>query len=147
MKATTRQKRSTQANPFMATAAYLELVRDHPLIPIEDDAALDRAIERLDEVLDDHRADDDPQVQGYILVLGDLIEAYETEHIPEPGPDPAGMLLHMIDAKGTSLEAVAAATGLAKSTVSQIAAGRRKPSRRSIAALSKHFDVDPGLFE
>lgn len=129
-----------------ATEAYLELARSFPLLPIDDDAGLDRAIARLDELLDGRRDDPDPQVRGYISALGTLIEAYETDRFPEPESDPAGMIAHLIEAKGTTQADVARATGLSKATLSQIVSGARKPSRRAIGALAEHFDVDPGLF-
>ncbi len=123
---------------------YIGLVRECPLLPIRSDAELDRAIAALDRLLG--RGDLSEDEEGYKLVLGDLIEAYESERYPEPQVSSSAMLRHLIDAKGVSQATLAAETGISGATVSQILTGKRPPSRRVMAAFGAYFKVDPAVF-
>jgi HTH-type transcriptional regulator/antitoxin HigA len=123
---------------------YMRLVRDCPLLPIRSDAALDRAIAALDRLLG--RGDLTEEEEGYKLVLGDLIESYESARYPEPVVPPSATLRHLIEAKGVSQARLAAETGVSAATLSRILAGRRPPSRRSMAALAAYFRADPSVF-
>ncbi len=123
----------------------LELVREFPLVPIVDDSGLDLAISALNRVLDVDR-DRTPDEEAYILVLGDIIEAYETEHIPMPYVSPAAMLRFLIEQKGVSQIEVAEATGISEATISQILTEKRQPSRKVIPRLAEYFAIDPAVF-
>src|SRR5438046_400745 len=107
---------------------YLELVRQFPLRPIRSDAELDRAIAVVNSLVDREELTTDED--DYLEVLGDLVEKYETEHHPIPPVSDADMLRHLIEARGTTQAAVAAETGIAVSTVSEILAGKRGLNRR-----------------
>jgi HTH-type transcriptional regulator/antitoxin HigA len=47
---------------------------------------------------------------------------------------------------GLSSAAVAKATGIAVSTISEVLSGKRKLNRRQIGKLAKYFHVGPGVF-
>lgn len=134
----TRRKRGAPSN------AYLELVREHPLRPIENEAELDRAIAVIDRMLDRDYLDRDER--DYLDVLGTLVEQFETTHYPEAPVSDQEMLGHLIEARGTTQAAVANGTGINKVTLSLVLSGKRELTRGHIEALAKHFDVDPGLF-
>jgi HTH-type transcriptional regulator/antitoxin HigA len=127
-----------------ASDRYLELVRRFPLRPIRSDDDLARAIDVVNSLID--RDELNPDEDDYLEVLGDLVEKYETEHHPIPPVSDAEMLRHLIEAKGTTQAAVAAETGIAVSTVSEILSGKRGLNRRHIEALSRHFHVSPAVF-
>lgn len=137
-------KRAGVGKPARPSERYMRLVRACPLLPIRSDAALDRAIAALDRLLG--RGDLTDEEEGYKLVLGDLIESYESGRYPEPVVPPSAMLRHLIEARGVSQATLAAATGVSAATISQILAGRRPPSRRAMAALGAYFRVDPSVF-
>ena len=74
--------------------------------------------------------------------LADLVAAYEDEHYPiEPAGD-AEMLQHLMEAKRVSQTDVHRATGLPKSTISEVLAGKKRFSRQMIRKLAQYFDVD-----
>lgn len=138
-----------KARPRAAAGAksadqYLELVRRFPLRPIRSDAELDRAIEVINSLVDQEKLTTDED--DYLEVLGDLIEKYEHEHHPIPPVSDADMLRHLIEARGTTQAAVAAETGIAVSTISEILAGKRGLNRRHIEALARMFHVSPAVF-
>jgi HTH-type transcriptional regulator/antitoxin HigA len=122
---------------------YLSLVRTLPLRPIRTEADLDRAIAMVDTLSDRARLMDDEQ--DYLLVLSSLIESYEDDHHPVPKISGVPMLRSLIEFRGETQARVAAQTGIAESTLSEILAGKRKLAIKHIAALAEYFKVDPGL--
>lgn len=135
---------ATRTKKGPARDLYLELVRRFPLRPIRSDEELDRAIRVIDSLIDrDHL---ELGEKDYLDVLSDLVERYETEHHPIP-PLPDGELLrHLIETGGTTQAEVARKTGIAESTLSEVAAGKRKLSRGHIGKLARYFGVQPGAF-
>ena len=127
-----------------ASDRYLELIRLFPLRPIRDDAELDAAIAVIDALSD--RGGLTPDEEDYLDVLGDLVEKYETEAHPMPAVSDAEMLRHLMEARETTQAAVASATGIAVSTVSEILAGKRALNRGHVEALARHFHVSPAVF-
>ena len=123
---------------------YLDLVRELPLRPLRSEADLDRAIAMIDRLSD--RASLAPEEDDYLEVLAVLVEAYETEHEPEPVVSTAAMLRHLIEAKGVTQAEVAGATGAGESTISEVLSGKREVSRKVMRALADYFRVDPAVF-
>lgn len=80
--------------------AYFGLVRAFPLVPIQSDEELDRAIAVINSLLD--KPSLSPGEQGHLDVLSDLVEKYEsTEHPLGPVSD-GDTLRHLIEAKGVT---------------------------------------------
>ena len=123
---------------------YLSLIRRYPLRPIGSEESLDQAIAMANSLLD--REDLDPDEEGYLDVLGDLIHKYEQSEHPIPALSDAEMLRHLIEMKETTQAKVSEATGIATSTVSEILAGKRGLNRKHIAALARFFAVSPAIF-
>jgi HTH-type transcriptional regulator / antitoxin HigA len=132
------------ARDAAATDRYLELIRRFPLRPLRSDADLDGAIAVVNSLIDQQERSRDEE--DYLEVLSDLVEKYETEHHPMPPVSDADMLRHLIEARETTQSAVAAETGIAVSTISEILAGKRGLNRRHIEALSRYFHVEPTVF-
>jgi HTH-type transcriptional regulator/antitoxin HigA len=130
--------------PRAVGKTYLDLVIRFPLRPIKSDAELDRAIDLIDELLD--RDDLDEGERDYLDVLGDLVERYESAAHPLPGATDGEVLRHLIEARGESQAAVARATGIPASVVSEVLSGKRHLNRRQIDRLSAYFKVGPGAF-
>ncbi|MGC8638855.1 MAG: helix-turn-helix domain-containing protein [Isosphaeraceae bacterium] len=123
---------------------YLKLVRAFPLRPIRSEAELDHAIEVIDSLLDRDNLDEGEE--DYLDVLGDLVYKYEAENDPIQDVSDADMLRFLLDSKGISQTELARQSGIAESTISEILGGKRTPSRRHIAALSRVFHVSPAVF-
>jgi HTH-type transcriptional regulator/antitoxin HigA len=123
---------------------YLELVRRFPLRPLRSDADLDAAITVIDSLID--RDDLTPPEQDYLDVLGDLVEAYEDEAIPIAPVSDGELLRVLIENRRTTQAQLAADTGIAESTVSEVLSGKRKLNRTQIGKLARYFRVEPGAF-
>jgi HTH-type transcriptional regulator / antitoxin HigA len=138
------KRRSKQAIRRGADDNYLKLVQTFPLRPIRSDDELDRAIAMIDSLIT--REDIDLGGQDYLDVLSDLVHRYEAEHDPiAPVPD-ADMVSFLLESNDMSQSELAKRSEIAESTISEILAGKRKLSRRHIAALSRIFHVSPALF-
>jgi HTH-type transcriptional regulator/antitoxin HigA len=137
-------KRSAQAVQHGPDDSYLGLVRAFPLRPIRSDSELDRAIAVIDTLIT--RDNLDAGEEDYLDVLGDLVHKYEAQHDPiAPVPD-ADMVRFLLESNAMAQTELAQRSGIAESTISEILAGKRKLSRRHIAALSRVFRVSPAVF-
>ena len=68
--------------------------------------------------------------------------SYEDEHFPlEPASD-ADMLRHLLDAKGVSQAQLHRETGISKSSISEVLAGKKSLSRPMMCKLASYFPVD-----
>lgn len=123
--------------------SYLELVRAFPLAVIRSDEHLEAAQEVLDRLLAQGKLDAGELM--YLDALSDLVASYEDEHHAIAPASDSDMLRHLMDAKGVAQTQVSRATGIAKSTISEVLSGKRPFSRRMIRALADYFRVDPGV--
>jgi HTH-type transcriptional regulator/antitoxin HigA len=123
---------------------YLELVRRFPLRPLRSEAELDRATAVINGLLD--REDLDPAEEDYLDVLGDLVEKYEAAAHPMPPVSDAAMLRHLLDVHELTQAAVAEETGIPRSVISEVMAGKRRLSRANVERLARFFKVSPAVF-
>lgn len=120
--------------------SYLELVLDFPLSSIRSDEHLGEAQKVMDWLLAKGALGEGEET--YLDALSDLVAVYEDGHQPiEPASD-ADMLRHLLDAKGVTQAQVSQAAGLAKSTLSEVLAGKKPFSRQMIRKLADYFKVD-----
>lgn len=120
--------------------AYLELVLKFPLASIKSDEHLARAQKVMDRLL--AKGDLDGGAEMYLDALSDLVSAYEdAHHAIEPASD-ADMLRHLLEAKGVTQAQLSRETGLAKSSISEVLAGKKPFSRQMIRKLAAYFRVD-----
>lgn len=120
--------------------SYLELIQAFPLASIESDEHLQAAQEVMDRLLAKGR-----HVGGeamYLDALSDLVAAYEDEHHAIAPPSDADMLRHLLEAKDVTQTQLSRATGIAKSTISEVLAGKKPFSRQMIRKLAGYFEVD-----
>lgn len=123
-----------------AQDSYLELVQTFPLASIKSDKHLKVAHEVMDRLLAKGKLDHGEST--YLDALSDLVAAYEDEHHAiEPASD-ADMLRHLMEAKGVTQIQLSRATGIAKSSVSEVLAGKKPFSRSMIRKLADYFQVD-----
>jgi HTH-type transcriptional regulator/antitoxin HigA len=123
--------------------AYFRLVREFPLVPIRSDAHLRRAHRVIDALLS--RKLDSGEEQ-YLAVLSDLVADYEDTHHPIPASSNAQLLAHLLEAHGITQASLSRATGIPRSTLSEILHGKRTVSKRMIPKLSAYFHVEPAVW-
>jgi HTH-type transcriptional regulator/antitoxin HigA len=120
--------------------SYLDLVVAFPLASIKSQAHLDEAQKVMDRLLAKGKLDDGEEL--YLDALSDLVGTYEDEHYPiEPASD-ADMLRHLIEARGVTQAQLCRETGVPKSSVSEVLAGKKPFSRQMMRTLAGYFKVD-----
>ena len=123
--------------------SYMELVLDFPLASIKSDEHLAEAQRVIDELL--ARDFLDKGEETYLDALSDLVGSHEDEHHAiEPASD-ADMLSHLMEIQGVTQIQLSRDTGLSKSTISEVLAGKKPFSRKMIQALATYFHVDVGV--
>jgi HTH-type transcriptional regulator/antitoxin HigA len=120
--------------------SYLELVLAFPLASIRSDDHLVAAQVVMDRLLAKGDLDDGETL--YLDALSDLVATYEDEHYPIAPASDADMLGHLLEAKGVSQADLHRATGLPKSMISEVLAGKRPFSRQMIRKLADFFQLD-----
>ena len=123
---------------------YLDLIRAFPLRPIRTDAEL-RQAEKVLHALVDTESLSVPE-QDYLLILGNLIEEYEEKAYLIEDLPPHEMLAGLIEAKEITQSAVAKATGIPVSTISELLAQKREFNVSHIEKLCAYFGVGPSAF-
>ena len=123
---------------------YFELVHAFPLRPIRSDAELDRAITMIDSLIE--RDDLDSGEEDYLDVLSDLVHKYEAEHDPIAPVSDLDMVRFLLESNDMTQAELADRSEIAESTISEVVAGKRKLSRRHLAAVSRVFRVSPSVF-
>jgi HTH-type transcriptional regulator / antitoxin HigA len=123
--------------------SYLELVLALPLAVIKSDEHLEAAQKVLDRLLAKAKWDDGEEM--YLDALSDLVASYEDEHHAIGPASDADMLRHLMESKGVTQTQVSQKTGIAKSTISEVLAGRRPFSRQMIRRLADYFHVDVSI--
>jgi HTH-type transcriptional regulator/antitoxin HigA len=123
--------------------SYVEFVLAFPLASIKSDEHLAEAQMVMDRLLAKSKLDEGAET--YLDALSDLVAAYEdARHAVEPASD-ADMLRHLMEAKGVTQAQLSNETGLAKSTISEVLAGKKPFSRRVIRKLADYFHVDTSV--
>jgi HTH-type transcriptional regulator/antitoxin HigA len=99
----------------------------------------------LDRLLDEIQGDWTHPVAGLADMLADRIEAWETEHIPQPVLSPASVLRHLMESNGLKQSDMASIMG-GQSVVSAVLNGHRVINAKQAAALGKRFCMSPAVF-
>lgn len=120
--------------------SYLELVLAFPLSSIRSEDHFDEAQKVMDRLL--AKGDLDDGEETYLDALSDLVGVYEdAHHAIEPASD-ADMLRHLLEARGVTQAQLSHEARIAKSTISEVLAGKKPFSRQIIRKLSDYFQVD-----
>lgn len=123
--------------------SYLELVLAFPLSSIRSEAHCAAAQRVMDRLLAQGKLNAGEET--YLDALSDLVGVYEDEqHSIEPASD-ADMLRHLLAAKGVTQAQLSQAAGIAKSTISEVLAGKKPFSRQMIRKLADYFKVDVSI--
>lgn len=123
--------------------SYLELVQAFPLVSIGSDEHLEAASDTVDQLTAKDSLDHGEVM--YLDALSDLIATYEDRHHDiEPASD-ADMLRHLLGSKGVTQAEVSVATGLPKSSLSEVLSGKKQLSRQMIRSLADYFQIDASV--
>jgi HTH-type transcriptional regulator/antitoxin HigA len=122
---------------------YLELIMKFPLASLKSEEQFQGAQAALDELLVKGKLTVGEEM--YLDALSDLIASYEDAHYPIAPASDADMLRHLMEAKGVTQAELHQNTGLAKSSISEVLAGRKTFSRQMIRKLAEYFKVDVGI--
>lgn len=118
---------------------YLRLIQELPLVSIASEKHLDAAQEMIDRLTDEKKLDGGEQ--AYLDALCDLVVVYEDQHHTIPDASDADLLRHLMEAKGVTQIQIHKDTGLAKSGISEVLAGKKPFSKAMIGTLAKYFHV------
>ena len=103
-----------------------------------------KAVNMLDELIDEVNKKNDPVKESLIDTLGTLIKDYEDRNIKEPKGDPMGALKYLLEEHGLNQSDLLEIGS--QGVVSEILNGKRKLNLRQVVALSKRFSVSPSVF-
>src|SRR5579859_3576011 len=119
------------------------VVKRRPRIVSE--AALTRAIKRMDQLLDQANTlskEDENELES----LSDLVRAYEQKHYPVPALGNREILAYLLEMKGITLRQLAAATGISYQSLLRIQNGTEEMSAQEREKSATYFRVNPSLF-
>lgn len=122
---------------------YLERIMEFPLTSIRSEQDLKAAQEVMDRLLATGKLSSGDEL--YLDALSDLVAAFEDEQYRFEPPSDADMLRHLMEARGISQAELHRSTKVAKSTISELLAGKKPFSRRIIRTLAEFFGVDKSV--
>lgn len=111
---------------------------------IRNEREYDRAVKRLNALLDEVGTNERHPLYGLLDTLGTLVHAYEEEHFEEPGPSGTEMLRYFMEEHGlrqSDLPKVGS-----QRVVSEVLRGKRELTAKQIRALASRFHVSPAVF-
>jgi HTH-type transcriptional regulator/antitoxin HigA len=115
-----------------------------PLLSLRNEQEYDRAVERLNRLLDEVGTDEQHPLYTLLDTLGTLIHAYEEEHHPIPECSGADVLRFLMEEHGLTQSDLPEIGS--QGVVSEILRGKRELNVRQIRALAKRFHVSPRVF-
>lgn len=123
--------------------SYLNLIVDLPLTSIRSQNQLNAAQAMMDRLVRQESLDEGEEL--YLDALSDLVAAYEDIHYPIAPASDGDMLRHLMDAKEVTQAELHRQTGIPKSTISEVLAGKKPFSKALIRTLADFFKVDASV--
>lgn len=115
-----------------------------PMLTIRSEADYDRAVERLNELLDEIGDNEAHPLYSFLDTLGTMIHAWEEKHFPEPDVSGAEMLRYLMEEHELTQSDLPEIGS--QGVVSEILNGKRELNVRHIRALAARFHVSPAVF-
>ena len=115
-----------------------------PLLTIRNEREYDRAVQLLNELLDEIGTNERHPLYSFMDTLGTLIEVYEEEHHPVPASTGAELLRYLVEEHDLSQSELPEIGS--QSVVSEVLNGKRDLNIRQVRALAKRFHVSPAVF-
>ena len=114
------------------------------ILTVRNEREYDRAVKRLNSLLDEIGTNERHPLYGFLDTLGTLIHAYEEKHhaIPEAsGPEMLRFFMDEQELTASELPEVGS-----QRAVSEILRGKRELSASQIRALAARFHISPAVF-
>jgi len=111
---------------------------------IRNEGEYDRAVKRLNSLVDEVGTNERHPLYGLLDTLGTLIHAYEEEHFNEPDPGGPEMLRYFMEEHGlkpSDLPEIGS-----QRAVSEVLKGKRELTAKQIRELASRFHVSPAAF-
>jgi HTH-type transcriptional regulator/antitoxin HigA len=115
-----------------------------PLLSLRNEQEYDRAVERLNRLLDEVRTDEQHPLYTLLDTLGTLLHAYEEQHHPMPECSGVDVLRFLMEEHGLTQSDLPEIGS--QGVVSEILRGKRELNVRQIRAVAKRFQVSPAVF-
>lgn len=126
-------------------AAYQDLLVDYMPRPIRSEREYRKACREIKGLMEGGTKL--PRAESEMLeVLSLLVDQYESAKYPIPDASPAEMLVFLIEQKGLTKATVARETGIPRSLLTDVLAGRRNISTANVTRLAKYFRVSAAVF-
>ncbi len=132
-------------NTARVDKAYMELIREFPLVPIREKSEFEEAVKVM-KGLAYRRASLSNCEADYLSVLGDLIAQYEKQ-LPRLTQEmtPQEALVYLMEQNELAQADLVEFVGH-KSNLSAFLSGHRGLSKRAACRLAEYFKVSPALF-
>lgn len=128
-----------------------EVIRDYrrlrtvvPLGTLRTKKDYARAVEMLDEIVDEIGEDEKHPLAELADALSVFVEKYETEHVRIPEAKPAAVLKFLLQEHGLRQSDFPEIGS--QGVVSEVLAGKRELNSRQIKRLARRFGVSPAVF-
>jgi HTH-type transcriptional regulator/antitoxin HigA len=128
----------------MSSASYKTLLQEAQPQVIRDAATHRRALRWIERLM--KQAKRTAAETRLLELLSKLANDYEEKLLPTPEIEPRRLLRHLMQARNIAQADVARATGIPRSTISDILADRRAVSVENAFRLGKMFSVDTTCF-
>jgi len=115
-----------------------------PILSIRNEREYDRAVERMNVLLDEIGDDEKHSLYGLLDTLGTVIHAYEETHYKMPNVRGGQMLRFLMEEHGLKQSELPDIGS--QGVVSEILRGKRELNTRQIRLLAKRFGVSPAVF-
>jgi antitoxin component HigA of HigAB toxin-antitoxin module len=129
----------------MTVASGKKAVANRRPRQIASEAALARAIKRIDQLLD-HGDSLSKADENELECLSDLVRAYEQKHFPVPAVGNREILSYLLEMKGITLRQLAAATGISYQSWLKIRDGTEEMGAQAMEKTARYFRVNPTVF-
>lgn len=123
---------------------YADLLVQYVPRVIRDDQEHRRTLCKIDELMAIENPTEDQQ--SILDLLVETVERYEEQKYPTPDLPPHELLAHLIEVRDITKAELARTTGICRSSLSDIVAGRREISKTNAVKLADYFGVNPALF-
>lgn len=128
-----------------------QVVRDYdrlravvPLGTLRTKKDYERAVDALDQIIDEIGEDEKHPLAELADALGVFIERYESEHVPLPRAKPAAVLKYLMrehNIRQSDLPEIGS-----QGVVSEVLTGKRDLNVGQVKRLAKRFGVSPEVF-
>jgi HTH-type transcriptional regulator / antitoxin HigA len=139
-----RSKATSESSVALQPEAKLPCVGMPEISLIRNEREYDRAVKRLNTLLDEVGTNERHPLYGLLDTLGTLIHAYEEEHFKEPEPSGTEMLRFFMEERGLKQSDLPEVGS--KRAVSDVLRAKRDLTETQIRALANRFHVSPAVF-